>query len=137
MAFACGRAAPLQAQGDSQMCVQESGNVICRVDIHSFPSAGKPLFVVSPNLIRKVPTTRLTARVFTTDRRTGREQRNCMPLGTNPGGVLAQFNWPVALEGTPRRCVEIEMSECRRITDEPVFCAAAINTMRSRGAVRW
>ena len=136
-ALACLLAAPAGAQGYSQMCGQERGNVVCRVQIHSFPRTGDPVFVVSVNLVRTVADTRVTARVFATDCGTMREQRNAMALGTSPGGMVAQFNWPVALQERPRRCVEVEMAECRSITDQAVYCGAVINQMQSRGSVRW
>ena len=119
------------------MCAQEGPNVICRMQIHNFPRTGDPVYVVSVNVVRTVPSSRVTARVRATDCGVTGEQRNYMPLGTGPGGVVAQFNWPVALLETRRRCVEIEMAECRSITDEMVYCGAVINHLQSRGSVRW
>jgi hypothetical protein len=137
LTLACMLPAAARAQGNTEMCVQESGNVICRVQMLNFPRTGDPVFIVSVNLVRSVPTSRVSARVFATDCGTMREQRNFMTLGVSAGGVLAQFNWPVALQQRPRRCVEIEMAECRSVTDQPVYCAAVINQMQSRGSVQW
>lgn len=137
LALACLLTAPAAAQTYTQMCVEERGNVICRVQIHSFPRTGDPVFTVLVSVLRTVPSTRIAARVFATDCGTMREQRNYVTLGAGEGGPVAQFNWPVALQDRPRRCVEIEMSECRRITDEAVFCGAVIDRMRSRGTVRF
>jgi hypothetical protein len=135
--LACLISAPAGAQGYTQMCGQERGNVVCRVQILNFPRSGDPVFVVSANVVRTVADARVTARVFATDCGMMRELRNTMSLGTAPGGALAQFNWPVALQERPRRCVEIEMSDCRSITDAAVYCGAVINHMQSRGSVRW
>lgn len=136
-ALACTLAAPAGAQAYTSMCAQERFNVICRVQILNFPRMGDPVYVVSVNVVRTVASSRVTALVRATDCGVKSEQRNYMTLGTSAGGVVAQFNWPVAMLDTPRRCIEIEMSECRTITDEAVMCGAVISHLQSRASVRF
>ena len=134
---ACLLAPGVRAQSASQMCSQDRGAVFCRVQIFSQATTADPVFVVSASVVRTVPTVRVTAITRATDCAMRSEQRNSMALGTSAGGQMAQFNWPVALQGTRRRCVEIEMSECRGVDDRVVYCASVINTMQSRVSVRW
>lgn len=135
--MACLAAPSLHAQSATHMCVQESFEVICRVQATPIPQVGDPLYVVSASIVRTVPGTSVSVITRATDCGTRKEQRNLAGMGAQGSGQVAQFNWPVALQDTRRRCVEIQMTACRRADGGAVGCGAVVSWRESRVSVRW
>jgi hypothetical protein len=131
-----GFAASARAGSASTNCVANQNSVSCEMQMYNIPS-GDPVYVVSVNVVRSVANARTTARVIATDCNTRIEPRSSTPLGGGSGGTLTSFNWPTALETAWRRCVQVHLEQCSRLTGEVVPCISVINAAQTSATVRW